>query len=163
MAGRAPVLRLANAGSRIKQFGPAGRPRDKAAMSQNVQVKTSNPQGLVVPRNPYSHLASVTGAQRLVTVSGQLGVNSQGRFAGDFAAQVRQALANVRTALAAEGLGVEHIMHLRHYVAVGQDLAFVNPERVAFLGEARPASTLIIVYGFAHPDALYEVEAMAAS
>jgi len=132
------------------------------AMFQQSTVRASNPPGLVTPKNPYSQVAAVDGAGRLVTTAGQLGVDADGRLAGDFRGQVRQALANLSTALAAEGMRVEDILGLRHYVVSGQDLGAVNVERIAFLGEARPASTLVYVSGLANPKALYEVEAIAA-
>lgn len=132
-------------------------------MTENTTVKASNPPGLATPKNPYSQVATVDGARRLVFTSGQLGVDADGRLAESFQAQVRQALANLRIALAAEGMGLSDVVGLRHYVVAGHDLAAVNAERIAFLGEARPASTLVYVSGLANRDALYEVEAIAAS
>lgn len=131
-------------------------------MVQTPARQSLNPPTLVTPKNPYSQLVSVTGAAALVTVSGQLGVDRDGRFAEDFASQVRRAIENVKAALAATGMGLEDVMHLRHYLVAGEDIAVFNRERIAILGDLRPASTLIFASGLAHPDALYEVDAVAA-
>ena len=135
-------------------------------MSKGGKLKRINGEGLALPKNPYSRAISLKGVQHLVVTSGQLGadlsVGSDGRLADGFAAQVRQALANLRTVLADEGMGVENIMALHHCVVGPQDLAALNEVRLAFLGDARPASLLMVVSGLWNPDALYEVSAIAA-
>ena len=127
---------------------------------------TANIDGITLPKNPYSWTASVAEFKHLVITTAQNGVDiradSDGRMAEGFAAQVRQALWSLRTVLANEGMGVENIMTLHHAVSGRQDLAALNRERIEFLGDARPASSLIIVSGFWNPDALYEVSAIAA-
>lgn len=131
-------------------------------MAQAPTRQSLNPPALVTPKNPYSQLVSVAGPATVVTVSGQLGVDRDGRFADDFPGQVRRAIENLKAALSAAGMSLEDAMHLRHYLVAGQDIAVFNRERIALLGDLRPASTLIFVSGLANPDALYEVDAIAA-
>lgn len=121
-----------------------------------------NPDGLFRSANPYSQLVRVTAPRELVTLAGQLGVDAHGRMAEGFQAQVRQALGNVGIALEAVGMDVGDIIHLRHYLTAGQDMAELNIERSAFLGAHRPASMVLFVQGLVNPAALYEVEAVAA-
>jgi 2-iminobutanoate/2-iminopropanoate deaminase len=129
-------------------------------------VSTSNIEGVMVPKNPYAWSTSVTGVQKLVVTTAQNGVDwrlgSDGRIAEGFVAQVRQAFANLRTVLASEDMGVDDIMALHHCIVGHQDLTALNVERLKFLGEARPASSLMIVSGLWNPDAVYEVAAIAA-
>jgi enamine deaminase RidA (YjgF/YER057c/UK114 family) len=131
-------------------------------LSSSSKVKTSNPAGLAPPKHPFSKVASVEGFQRLVMTAGLTGVDPEGRLPGTFAEQVRQALANLRTALASEGMGPEDILSMRQYIMTDLDLAVVNKERLGFLGDARPAACLTIVNGCTDPAVLYLVEATAA-
>ena len=63
-----------------------------------------NPAGLYDPApNAYSHVARLEPGVRLVYLAGQGGQDAEGKLSSDFGAQVRQALANLHTALAAAG------------------------------------------------------------
>lgn len=125
-----------------------------------------NPAGLHDPIPfGYSHTARIPAGTELVLVAGQYGSGPDGSVvAGGFAEQVRQAFANLGTALGAHGLGLGDVVQLRTYV-VDLDLP-----RLGAIGEAvrsgcgatPPAQTVIGVAGLALPDILFEVEAVAA-
>jgi len=71
-----------------------------------------NPAGLYEPApNAYSHVARLEGV-RLVYLAGQGGEDVEGKLSSDFGAQVRQALANLHTALAAAGAGISDVVKL---------------------------------------------------
>ena len=71
-----------------------------------------NPAGLYEPApNAYSHVARLEGV-RLVYLAGQGGEDVEGKLPSDFGAQVRQALANLHTALAAAGAGISDVVKL---------------------------------------------------
>ena len=66
----------------------------------------SNPEGLYDPSaNAYSHVAEVRGGSRLLFIAGQGGEDATGTLSPLFAEQARQALENVKTALASKGPG----------------------------------------------------------
>ena len=72
------------------------------------------PPGWARPRG-YANGVAATG--RLVFVAGQIGWDAEQRFASDgFAAQVRQALANVVAVLACAGAKPEHLVRMTWYV-----------------------------------------------
>jgi Endoribonuclease L-PSP len=73
--------------------------------SGNVDKLTfSNPSGLYDPRpNAYSHLAVFPAGWRIILPAGQGGETEDGVLSEDFATQVRQALTNTETVLAASG------------------------------------------------------------
>jgi 2-iminobutanoate/2-iminopropanoate deaminase len=82
---------------------------------------------------------------KLVFVSGQVGINSKGEISSDFAAQAKQAFANLKIALAAAGASPVDLVKLNYYV-IG-----LNHDKLAVIREARddvidkqhpPASTL---------------------
>ncbi|WP_154796148.1 RidA family protein [Occultella kanbiaonis] len=115
-----------------------------------------------VPVSPfYAQGIEVTGPQKLVFVSGQVGVDAQGRTAEGIAAQAAQAVANLGAVLAEAGLGPESITKITIYLT---DPANVEPFMAAAgptLPPDPPATTLLIVQGLAAPDLLVEIEAIA--
>jgi 2-iminobutanoate/2-iminopropanoate deaminase len=101
---------------------------------------------------------------KLVFVSGQVGLNSQGKISPDFAAQATQTFANIKTALAAAGAAPANLIKLNYYV-VG-----LNHDKLTALREARdriidkqhpPASTLAGVQSLFRDDVQIEIEAEA--
>jgi enamine deaminase RidA (YjgF/YER057c/UK114 family) len=115
-------------------------------------------------RPPTYTQVTVGRGNRIIFVSGQVGVDAEGAVVSpDLEAQARQAYANVRTALAAAGAGVADVAKLTTFVVdYHQELrSVVTAARQEVLGEHLPASTLVGVAGLALPEYLIEVEAMA--
>ena len=99
-------------------------------------------------------------------IAGQTAWNASGALigAGDLRAQARQALANLREALATAGAGPADIVRLRTYV-VGHTPDKLDPivsELLRFYDGVIPAAnTLIGVQALALPEFLIEIEATA--
>lgn len=126
-----------------------------------------NPDGLPKP-DVYRQVAIASGS-RTVYIAGQVARDAEGNpvGAGDFAAQVEQALVNLNTAVEAAGGSFGDIAKLTIYVVDWQ------PEKMAALGEGvgkavarlgidplRPI-TLLGVAALAEPDLLVEIEGIA--
>lgn len=130
-----------------------------------IKITTSNPETIHPPRPTYSHIASAALSihSTLVTFSGQIGKKPDGTTPPDFLSQVAAALGNLGHCLEAVGLGPESIMKVTQYI-VGAENA-TDPGRgilyTKFMGEHRPASTLVGVAFLADPELLYEIEAVA--
>lgn len=131
-----------------------------AVQAQKVEFK--NPSELSKP-NGYSHVVIVNQG-RLIFVSGQTGMDKDGKMADDFAAQAKQAFTNVKVALAAVGAKPADVVKINYFV-VG-----LNHEKLVALREARdsiidgehpPASTLAGVEALFRDDAQIEIEAEA--
>ncbi|MDH5823288.1 RidA family protein [Luteimonas sp. RD2P54] len=124
-----------------------------------------DPPGLYDPApNGYSHVASVAGAGRWVFVAGQGGETLDGRLSPAFRAQVRQALANLLTALSAAGAAPADVVKLTVLV-VDHDqarLRIFGEELARAFGGHRPACTLIPVPRLALDGMLFEIDAVAA-
>jgi len=125
-----------------------------------------NPAGLYDPApNGYSHLAVLSPGARLVFVAGQGGETEDGRLSSDFAAQVRQALANLCTALAAAGAEPRDVAKLTVLIVDHDEtrLHVLGAELQRVWGDAmKPACMLIPVPRLALDGMLFEVEAVAA-
>ena len=125
-----------------------------------------NPAGLYDPTaNGYSHVASIAAGTRLVYVAGQGGETEDGVLAPDFRRQVRQALRNLGTALAAAGTGFTDVAKLTVLIVdhSEQRLHEFSEELALALGDGpKPACTLIPVSRLALDGMLFEVEAVAA-
>jgi enamine deaminase RidA (YjgF/YER057c/UK114 family) len=124
----------------------------------------TNPAGLHDPVGfGYSHLAAVTSTD-LVLVAGQYASGPDGNVpTSHFAEQVELAFANLGTALAATGLGFEHVARLGTYI-VDHDqekLEALLGVVTRIWGERPPAQTLLGVARLALPDMLFEVDAVA--
>jgi len=126
-------------------------------------MKSLNPPGW--PRGKgYSHGIQAEG--RLVFVSGQVGWDENMKFqSSSFAAQVRQALLNIKAILAEAGAGPEHVARMTWYVVDKADylvsLAEVGAAYREVMGKSFPAMTLVEVKGLVEEGAKLEIEATA--
>jgi enamine deaminase RidA (YjgF/YER057c/UK114 family) len=129
------------------------------------RVDLLSPDGLV--RSPaFSHVAVVTGPVRTIYVGGQDAINADGEIVGkgDLGAQTTQILANIQTALAAAGAGLEHVVKWTVLVVDGQP---VGPAFAAFQqawgdrSAPPPLITAAFVQSLGHPDWLAEIDAIA--
>jgi enamine deaminase RidA (YjgF/YER057c/UK114 family) len=121
------------------------------------------PPGWAKPKG-YSNGIAAKG--RFVFVAGQVGWNPEGRFdASDFAAQARQALANVVAVLAEAGARPEHIVRMTWYVTDKAEylgaLREVGAAYRELVGRHFPAMTAVEVSGLVEDGAKVEIEATA--
>jgi enamine deaminase RidA (YjgF/YER057c/UK114 family) len=116
--------------------------------------------------NPaFTQAVRVSHAADLVFVGGQNGVDESGAVVGhDLASQVRQSLANLQACLAASGSSIDKVVKWTILVREGESLE----DGLAAFGEVwgrrpnPPAITVAYVSGLAVPDAVVEIEAIAA-
>jgi enamine deaminase RidA (YjgF/YER057c/UK114 family) len=114
------------------------------------------------PFAPYSHGMVVQAGQKLVFCSGQLGIGADKQVPPDCAGQTRICFDNIAAILAEAGLGLGDIVRINAYVAGREHLSDYMGVRNSLFAEPYPASTLMIVSGFARPEFVVEVEAIAA-
>lgn len=122
-----------------------------------------NPKTLYDPSpNGYSTAVITPPGARVAYISGQGGQDSTGALSPDFAVQVRQAYANLRTALDALGARPDQVAKLTVFV-VDHDMAKLGVLTQAvkeMFGASLPAQTLIPVPKLAVDPMLFEVEAV---
>ncbi len=124
-----------------------------------------NPSNIRPPFARYSHGLVVEAGARLLFCSGQLGIAADERVPTDAGEQARLCFANVGAVLRAAGMSLGDIVRINAYVAGREHLAAYMRARDQFLDglDPPPASTLLLVSGFARPEFLVEVEVIAAA
>ncbi|GAA0900266.1 RidA family protein [Virgisporangium aurantiacum] len=121
------------------------------------------PEGLV--QSPaFTHVAVVPPGLTTVYVGGQNAVTGDGTLVGegDVAAQVRQVMANVRTALAAAGATVDDLVMVNVLLVDSVDVTAAYPAAAEGLEGATPLVVAAQVTRLGVPGALVEVSAVAA-
>lgn len=132
-----------------------------------MEIKGIQPEGWERPSG-YSNGISVSGAQRLLFLAGQVAWDGQKQLVGgaDFAAQFRQALQNVVDILSAAGGRPEHLVRLTVFVkdkdAYEAQLREVGAVWRELVGAHYPAMSLVQVADLLEVGALLEIEATAA-
>jgi len=123
-----------------------------------------NPAGLYDPTpNGYSHAIVANDCSRIAYIAGQGGEDRTGSLSPLFAAQVRQAFANLGTALDAVGARPDQVAKINTFVVDHDEakLKIIASEVRAMFGTALPAQTLLPVPRLALDGMLFEVDATA--
>jgi len=120
-----------------------------------------NPQNIHPPVAPYVHQIEVTGPQRWLTLSGQIGMIADGSIPEDAIAQLKIALENIKRNLDSADMEAQDITKLVFYL-VGDMDAIQRKEIISdFLGEHLPCTTLMYVVALATPALKVEIDAWA--
>ena len=120
------------------------------------------PETIRAPFARYSHGVEVPAGTRLVFCSGQLGIAADDHVPEDTEGQARLRFANIAAILGEAGLGLSDIIRINAYVTGREHLAPYMKVRDELFGSPAPASTLMIVSGFAREVFTVEIEAIAA-
>lgn len=122
-----------------------------------------NPRTIHPPFARYAHGVVVPAGAATVFCSGQLGIGVDGRVPADVEGQASLCFEAIAAILAEAGMGLRDLVRLNAYVTAREHLAGYMRVRDRFVADPPPASTLMIVAGFARPDFLVEIEAVAAT
>jgi 2-iminobutanoate/2-iminopropanoate deaminase len=124
--------------------------------------KPLSPTTIHPPFSAYSNGVEVPAGQRLVFCSGQLGISKAGEIPDSASAQAQLCFDNIAAILAEAGLGLEHVVRINAFVTGREHLKPYMDVRNARFGHPLPASTLMVVAGFARPEFFVEIEVIAA-
>jgi 2-iminobutanoate/2-iminopropanoate deaminase len=126
-------------------------------------ITQHNPGALFPPYRAYSHAVEVRGDARILFISGLNGYEADGRTMPEsFEDQADLIWAHIQTILRSAGMELQHIVSLRTYLA---DPAYDEPNvrmRMKYMGEHRPAST-VVCCRLLDPRWKLEIEAVAAA
>lgn len=121
------------------------------------------PASIKPPFARYSHGVEVPPGARIVFCSGQLGIAPDDVVPTDAGAQAELCFANIDAILREAGLGLEHIIRINAYVTDRSYLRAYMDVRDRLFSDPAPASTLMIVSGFAREEFKVEIEVVAAA
>jgi reactive intermediate/imine deaminase len=125
------------------------------------EVRYTNPPTLSTPTG-YTHVVEVLRG-RTVYIAGQVAFDKAGNLVGvgDFKAQTRQVMENVKLALAAAGATFANVVKITTFVTDLSQLQALREIRSEYFGPNPPASTLVQIVQLARPELMIEVEAIA--
>ncbi|WP_217569126.1 RidA family protein [Mesorhizobium sp. GbtcB19] len=125
-------------------------------------LKYLAPKSIKPPFARYSHGVEIPAGKRLVLCSGQLGIGPDDAVPEDTGAQTELCFKNIAAILSEAGLTLNDIVRINAFVTGREHLQAYMDVRNRLFSDPAPASTLMIVSGFARPEFKVEVEVLAA-
>jgi enamine deaminase RidA (YjgF/YER057c/UK114 family) len=110
----------------------------------------------------YSDGVEVPQGARWLYTAGTPGLAADGKLPADITGQAEIAWTHITTLLERAGMTVRDIVKVTQYLLRAEDIPAYAAVRARFLGDARPASMLLVVPALVWPDFLLEVEIVAA-
>ena len=123
---------------------------------------TSLDIGVASQIGSYSDAVVAPANARWLFTSGTPGLALDGALPGDIAGQAELAWGHIVAMLEEADMSVADLVKVTHYLLSADDIAAYVKVRSRFLGDARPASMLLIVPELVRPEFLLEIEAYAA-
>jgi enamine deaminase RidA (YjgF/YER057c/UK114 family) len=125
-------------------------------------MRRHTPPTIRPPFARYSHAVEVPTGARWLVASGQLGITPEDRIPEGAEEQADLCFRAVGEILASAGMGFSDIVRINAFVTDRAHLAGYMAARDRVVSDPPPASTLMIVSGFARPEFKVEVEVIAA-
>lgn len=124
-------------------------------------LRKFNPEGVQAPAF-YSLGVEITSPQRMLFISGQVGVKSDGSVADGIAEQTRVAIENLQAVLAGARMDASDIVESTIYLTDESLFDGFAAAGAPLLSSPPAATTLVYVKALASPALLVEIEAIAA-
>ena len=120
-----------------------------------------NPDSIGAPLGAYTHGILCAPNTQYIHISGQVGVDADGKVVDGIEAQCDWAWRNITAILKSAGMDVTNIVKMTSYLIDTADGAALRAVRGKYLGDHRPASTLLYISALATPDLRVEIEVVA--
>ena len=121
-----------------------------------------NPQDVHQPLGSYSHQIEIRGNERLLVLSGQVGMREDGTIPEDPVEQIDLAFENIFRNLHAANMDIKDIIKLTYYLVGEIDIAKRREVVLSKLEGHQPCSTLLYVAALASPAFRVEIDAWAS-
>lgn len=121
-----------------------------------------NPQDVHEPLGSYSHQIEIRGNERILVISGQVGMREDGTMPDDPFEQIDTAFENILRNLRAANMDVRDIIKLTYYLVGEIDTAKRREIVLSKLQGHQPCSTLLYVAALASPMFKVEIDAWAS-
>lgn len=109
----------------------------------------------------YSQAVNATGIDKLLFISGQVGVGADGTVSDNVTDQARQACDNLLALLAQAGMDKSNVAKFTIYLTDESHIGDFMAGAAHVLGTPPPAATLLVVKALAAPNLKVEIEAIA--
>ena len=121
-----------------------------------------NPEDVHQPVGSYSHQIEISANERLLVISGQVGIREDGTIPDDPFEQMDLAFENIFRNLRAANMDVRDIIKLTYYLVGEIDTARRREVVLSKLRGHQPCSTLLYVAALASPAFRVEIDAWAS-
>jgi enamine deaminase RidA (YjgF/YER057c/UK114 family) len=128
-----------------------------------IAMRALSPSSIRPPLARYSHGIAVPAGQRLVFVTGQLGINRDDSIPADSEAQADICFANIAAILAEDGMTMANVVRLSVFVTDREHMDGYRRSRDRQFPGTPPTTTLIMVAGLVRSEFVIEIEAIAAA
>jgi enamine deaminase RidA (YjgF/YER057c/UK114 family) len=118
--------------------------------------------GIAAQIGDYSDAVETGSNLRWLLTSGAPGLQMNGDLPSDIAGQAELAWKHILRMLARAEMTVADVVKVTQYLTQAEDILAYSKVRARFLGEARPASMLLVIPQLVRPEFLVEVEIIAA-
>ncbi len=121
-----------------------------------------NPPTVAKPPSKHAQAVETAPGLRWLHISGQIGLDRDGKLADSEIGQHRQIWQNILNLLAAANMTREHLVRVCCYVTRPDQIASYRITRDEALQGVEVASTAVVVAALARPEGVVEMEAVAA-
>jgi 2-iminobutanoate/2-iminopropanoate deaminase len=118
--------------------------------------------GIAAQIGDYSDSIETCSNLRWLLTSGTPGLQMNGDLPSDIAGQAELAWKHVLRMLTRANMTVADVVKVTQYLTRAEDIPAYSKVRTRFLGQASPASMLLVVSQLVRPEFLVEVEIIAA-
>lgn len=125
--------------------------------------KTHNPSDIPDPVSNFAHGVSTEGTTRRLHISGQVGALPREKLIGTSAEQMEECWRRIFSILKDAGMNKDNLVKITGFLTRPEDVDLYREIRDKHLEGHLPASTLLIVAGFADPKWQVEIEALAVA
>ena len=125
-------------------------------------LKPLSPPGIHPPFSNYNHGIEVPAGSRLVLCSGQIGISADAVIPEGCEAQADLCFDSIAAILGEAGMTLADVVRINTFVSGREHLRPYMDVRNRRFAAPYPASTLMIVSGFARPEFVVEIEVIAA-
>ena len=110
----------------------------------------------------YSDAVEAKANLRWLLTSGTPGLSTTGDLPKDITGQTERAWEHVIGPLERAGMTIADVVKVTQYLTRAEDIPAYGKVRLRFLGDARPASMLLVIPQLVRPEFLVEIEIVAA-
>jgi 2-iminobutanoate/2-iminopropanoate deaminase len=122
-----------------------------------------NPDSIHAPIAAYTHHIEISGPERLLAISGQVGKKQDGTVPSDPIDQLKIALENLKRNLTAADMDITDLVKVTFYLVGDMDPAARADVLRTFFDGYKPCMMLLFVSSLASPIYKVEIDAWASS